>query len=561
MFTQISRGLIRGKSAFLTINPSPINVLRFGWVKYFHLTSKIIEGAINVYKKKTSAEDFAANIIGSSIVGSAINNRLYLNKLSSLTSRGYLVAKERSNWKLQGLGASRRTWITNIDKSLVNDRIVKPLTIIYHDAHKAGKHIDLHMGHLSLIYRVSGKPVERKIQYNNKGLLTEESKKALIAHIQKEIAKNARVPQNHDHTISNARCSWKFDPDDSSTGYGSGKTRQIVIQDKVEFYHPEVKSSLHIYAPVLNKHQGLYLYQIYPGKNNSAPILIFGNLIPLDDNYKDRLHLKLIPSLDEFKSKVDVKTTTIKEDGASCYFSSNGQGFKFFSPRFSIVTGHRVEYTYKIAELADKGHPLSPQGMGELLFYKKFLWIKHYLSAAEIGGILNSYQVRPSYIYPDIKVYRMDKWNNKSVIDLPFFKNRKLQNKMVSNLKGFWSVVRLAKPKKNNYIEGYVATIKDSSILDGSKVKFKDNEFDWKIDSINLSITDKNRIAGVINCTSLESGKQYNLGPGSIGTQEECIQMINKPLNYVGKVIKVSGYRQHEGRAAKIVAYHLDKGI
>ena len=556
MLTNISKGLIRGKSAFLTITPSPMRLFKVKWISYLLPLISLAKGAIRVVKNETSTMDFIADDIGI-YLGNRISRYILLGKINTVTSRTFSVVQERPNWKLLGLGATRRTWVTVNDKSFIDQRIVKKLVIIYHDANKAGRHIDVHLGHLSLVYRVTSKPFENDIRFSNQGRLTEASKQLLLNHVRQEIAKNARVPQNHDHTIKNAKMDWSYDAQlTKEKGYGAGPTRQIIAEDTVEFYHPEVTSSLHMYAPILNPDQGLYLYKIHDGK---TPILIFGKLIPLDDNYKDRLHLKLIPTLKEFKSKVDIKTTTIKEDGASCYFSSNGQGFKFFSPRFSSVTGHRIEYSFKLAELADKGHPMNPQGMGELLFYKKLLWLKQYLTAAEIGGILNSNQVRPRNIYPDLKVYRMDKWNSQSVIDLPFFENRSLQQQMIKDLGSKWNIVKLASPRNNSNIEGYVATTKGGSILEGSKVKFKDNEFDWKIDSINLSITDKNRIAGVINCTSLESGKQYNLGPGSIGTQDECLKMISKPLDYVGKVIKVSGYRQHEGRAAKLISYHLDK--
>ena len=552
MLEAISKSFIHSKSSFSLITPSPLNLFKLPWLRFALIGKRFIKGAIDVKNGKNVAE-----AIGCSL-GSGVLNTLYINRCRNLNTRAYNCASMYiPNLNYNGLGATRRSWIDSKDKGL-DGRIIKKLIMVYHDA--SIKHVDVHLGHLSMVYRITGKPIESQIKFNSKGMLTEDSIQALLNHVRSEIKKNARVPWNHDHTIANAKVQWAYDPTlKARMHYGSGPTRQVFLEDKVEFYHPEVTSSLHMCAPKINADQGLYIYQIYPGNGKSAPILIWGNLIPLDDNYPDRLHLKLIPTLEEFKSKVDIKTTTIKEDGASCYFSSNGQGFKFFSPRFSKVTNHRIEYGFKLTELADKGHPMCPQGMAELLFYKNFFGLKQYLSSAEIGGILNSNQVRPRNIYPDLKVYRMDKWNNKSVIDLPFFENRKLQLQMIKNLGGKWNIVKLAKPIYNNNIEGYVATINNGNILEGSKVKFKDNEFDWKIDSINLSITDKNRIAGVISCTSLESGKHYNLGPGSIGTQNECIQMINKPLNYIGKVIKVSGYRQHEGRAAKLIEYHLDK--
>lgn len=253
----------------------------------------------------------------------------------------------------------------------------------------------------------------------------------------------------------------------------------------------------------------------------------------------------------------------------------NESGIKFFSPRISKETEHRIEYTYKVPELAELKSNKNPIGMGELLFWKRtkigkllqyfspfgFKSIsRKYLSPAEIGGILNSDKIRPRYIYPDLKVYRIDTINNIDVSKTTFWENRNLINDLCNEINSPLfkpTEFTLAYPHMDH--EGYVGVPEGKSINEGYKFKFRKNEFDWKIDSIDFYLSEKGNIAGVVNCTSLESGNKYKLGPGSIGTVDECIDMMNNPNNYVGKTIKVAGFHGHEARGAKLIMFHLDK--
>jgi hypothetical protein len=575
MLENISRGLCKGRSAFVTITPSPINLLKFKWIKFLKPIPPIISGII----QKKSLE----TILGESIAH-VVSDRLFLHKAKSIVTRGFTIGQERPNWKLEGLGATRRTWVTVNDRDFSDERIVKKLVIVYHHANKAGKHIDVHLGHLSLVYRVTGKPFEKDLKFNNQGRLTEASKQLLLNHVRSEIAKNARVPWNHDHTISNAKADWSFDESLSQTeGYGSGPTRQIIAEDTVEFYHPEVKSSLHMYAPLLNPDQGLYIYKIYEGNGKSAPILIFGNLIPRDEKFQDRLHLTMIQEKDfksDFLRRVDHATITRKFDGASAYFSGTGEiekghSFKVFSPRMSKVTGHRIEYTYKAPELATNGAQFKAVGMGEMLFWKStavgrvlslFGWrgpehlAWNYLSAAGIGGILNSNQTRPRDVYPELRVYRIDRFEGKDTGGLPFFANRAIQTNLVQNLdQRFWKVVNIVRPRKNTNWEGLVGVPEGLSINDGLKCKWWADANDWEVIRQELEITPKGNIGGVVWFRSLESGKEFKLGPGGLGDVDRQTQFLHD--NLIGQVFKVHGRNGHEGRAAKIVDDHLDKGV
>ena len=577
---QINKGLIRGRSAFVALTPGPLSLFNLSWIGLIKpvpaLVSDIVQG-------KPVHE-----LIGN-LVGHFASKKLFQDQIKALVKRSLLIAQERPNWKLfklGGLGATRRSFVSGLDRSLVDGRIVKELTIVYHHANKAGKHIDVHIGATSMVYRVTGKPVEEKIAFNNKGMLTEASKEALLDHVRAEIKMNARVPQNHDHTVSNARASWAYDPSlANSSGYGEGPTRQIILSDKVEYYHPDVKSSLHMYAPKLNPDQGLYTYQIYPGSGKSAPILIFGNLIPRDEAFKDRLHLKMIQDADfekDFLRRIDHDTVSRKYDGASCYITGSGEvenhhSFKVFSPRMSTKTGHRIEYTYKIAEIADKGINVKTQSMGELMFWERttvgrmlapfgirgpevVAW--NYLPASSIAGILNSNEVRSRSVFPEIRLYRVDKWNGQNVNGLPFFENRELQQQIVDRLQSpFLKVVKLVRPTKNTNWEGLVGVPEGLSVNDGLKVKWWADANDWKVESVELKLSDKGNVSGVVWFRSLESDKLFKLGPGGLGGVDRQLEFMDNPLGMVGRVFKVHGRNGHEGRAAKIVDPHMDKGI
>lgn len=569
---RISKGLVKGRGGFLSFAPGPISILK---PKYAKLAGRAMMayGLGKQLSKHKPLEDIIGQGIGMDLL--ARTGKARINKWINRTSRSLGNREFRLSWR--GLNKVSRTWYSDYDQSSFDDRIIRKLTVVYHDAEKAGKHIDVHLGHLSLVYRVSGKPLENEIKFNSKGELTQGAKNAILQHLRGEFRNNSRVPWNHDHSVSNAECSWL--PGTSTKGYGAGVTRQVVFSDKVEFYHPSVRSSLHFYAPLFNSSQGMYIYQLYPGTEKKTPILVCGNLIPRDQNFKDRLHLKMIQDEEfdrKFVSLIDKETVTRKYDGASTYFSSNGEGFKFFSPRESKVTGHRIEYTFKVPELADKISQNELVGMGELLFWRRtsigwltwalgwrgleFLCWK-YISAAEVGGILNAAKVRKRWIFPELRTYRMDKWNGKDVSFLPFHTNRELQKRLEKEVKHpFWKMVKKGPLVKVGSWEGLVAVPPGLSINDGIKIKWRGDLHDWQIDKVSFYLSEKQNIAGIIECTSLESGRKFNLGPGQVGTADRCMNMLENPQDWEGVVLKVSGFHAHEGRAAKVQDIHPDKG-
>lgn len=565
----ICLGLSKSFNPFISLAPSPFGIFKFKYAKAVQRLLSVILDANMLCNGKELDDIIAKHLAGVAINKIKAKPKLYVKK-------SFMMAQVRS----------RRTLLDPVIQEIErgnDNRIVRRMRIMYHDANKAQKHLDVHIGRTSLIYRITGKPVESKIKFNNKGQLTEESKKALIEHVKYEVSRNSRVAQNLDHTITNAKCSW-YVGEKGITGYGSGLTRQLVAESDVEFYHHHVRSSEHVYAPLLFGGQGTYLYQIYPGTDTGVPILIWGKLIPRDEKFKDRLHLKLIQPEEfetKYKGRIDASTNTRKYDGASCYFTSNGQGFKFFSPRYSKETNHRIEYTFKVPELAERGSTSKPQGMGELLFWKRtnlgrlshglLGWrgpeglCFNYLRAAEIGGVLNSNNVRRRDIYPEIRIYRIDRFCGINTYDLEFHKNRDLQKQLNKELKTkHFTPVAKAKPTKNkttNSWEGFVGAAQGTSINEAFKIKWWADANDWKIISNNLSLNKNGNIQGVVWFKSLDSGKEFKLGPGQIGNFDQNMALISAGNNAIGMVAKVHGRLGHEGRAAKLVEWHLDKGV
>ena len=567
MLDIVSFGLVRGLDGFLEVSPGLGQLAKARWLKRVWQAKSVVQHIIPVLKGERDISEAIGRYAGGKIF-----NRM-LNPVSTIITKAHLRAKvKRKTTKVNGIGG--RTWIDPLVDADSNGRVIKNMVIIYHDANKAGKHIDIHIGHLSFIMRVSGKPVEKQLKFNNKGELTQVSKDALMNHVRKEIASHSRVPQNLDHSISNAKCTWNIGTK-GLNGYGSGNTRQIVSESKVEFYHTHLNSSLHMYAPIITPHQGLYLYQIYNGQSTGVPICIWGVLNPRDENFKDRLHLKMTQEkdFDKFKAKTDSKTITEKIDGASSYAVQTNEGTKLYSPRTSKTTGRHIEYTFKVPEISNAKGPQSV-GMGELTFYKnticsKALWtlfhirsntVWNRLSAAEIGGVLNSHAIRPKNIYPILHLYRIDRYNSKDISNLDFFSNRRYQY-LVSQTSKYISVVPFTKPwiTKLFAMEGIVAVPKGKSIDSAYKLKWNGDEIDMIITKIDFSLSDKNRVQGNITATYLD--KEYNFGPGQTGDTDTCISLLSNPTKYIGTVIKTVPRRGGVARASRITEFHLDKGL
>jgi hypothetical protein len=537
----LTEGLINAADSYSFMTPYWEEATAIKWLVKAMKIRRMVKKALPVIKGEQS-------------LGTAVGNHL-AGKVIHKTA-GKIFNKAVA--KVQEETVSNTSHLIDPKRSWFNERGNIDITIVYHDAYKAQKHLDIHFGNgTSFIIRVSGKPVESKIKYNNKGELTQASKDALIEHIRNEVAGRSRLPQNLDHNPDEAKISWAYG-DGPKEGYGSGETRQVILQTKGTIFKISDKKgqTAEMWIPAIDPNKSMYIHKLYNGDEKRAPIAVWGFLkSEAPKKLEDRLHLKMISpdEFDKFKEKTDAATTTRKYDGASCYIVV-GKRTTVWSPRISKETGERIEYTPKVWEIADMQHSSKPIAMGELLFKKN----GRYLKAHEIGGILNSNQVRPDDVVPEIRLYRVDKWKGKDVHNLPFFKNRELQLKMAQK-SSILDVVDLVPQEIIKSWEGLVAVPKGLSINEGYKIKWFQDPDDWKVKKVDLAISEKGNIKGVVWFESLTSGKEFKLGPGQIGSFDANMDIINNPHLYEGRVAKVISRNGHEGRAAKLVEWHLDK--
>lgn len=446
-------------------------------------------------------------------------------------------------------------------KSINRSWIDKPgkhqMVIVYHDATRAGAHIDTHIGNLSMIHRVKPE-LKEKLKFNTTGALTVDSKKAILDHVRSEVQNRSRVPQNLDHSLKEARQTWvKGDPADKS--YGAGKTRQIVHESTVDVYKAGKDSPIEMYAPAINPDKSVYIHKLYPGDEKRAPILIWGAKTNKPPKFEDRLHLKTIKPEDIHK--LDDMHTTVKYDGASAHVVIGPKGTTVWSPRTSKKTGEHIEYTPKLGDISHIKSNETITGMGELLFTKEGK--KGYLSAAEIGGVLNSHKLLPDDVKPEIRLYRVDRVGRKSTKDLPVEENRKYQLHVAKLSPKHFKLAEEISPEtaKARGHEGVVAVPKGKGVNEGYKVKWRTDEHDWEIKKIDFKTGEKGGIAGVAHLKSLESGKDFKLGPGQMGNHTLVKHMMKNPDAYTGVVVKVHSHRGHEGRASKVIDFHMDKGV
>lgn len=557
--TIVNGQLISAKPYFKKLSP--------GWTSLFVGRAAIVARAIKTgmsaidayrtYKSGTPLATATGGFIGGQIIRSICRP---MKKRVKKTHVMVIKQAKHDVWRKNGLGG--RTWLTTTGHH--------QMVIVFHDANRAGPHIDVHIGRMSFVYRVKPE-LYSQLRYNREGYLTEDSRKLIINHIRGEIANGSRVPQNLDHSLSNARSTW-VNGDRNGRNYGDGVTRQVVLESTVDIYKAHEGGPIEMFAPALNASTSLYLYPLYPGDDKRAPIAIWGQKSAGPSTvFTDRLHLQMIDpkDMDVLMSKGDMSTSTAKYDGSSCYVIIKKDGTTVWSPRTSVKTGKQIEYTPKINSLAHahtNGETIV--AMGELLFKQK-TWRTYvpgmsdpYLPQSIGSGILNANAVLPKNIQPEIRLYRVDKVGRTNTSNMNFWDNRVLQFAAAS-FHQHLKVVELMSPEQAlaNGFEGVVVVPEDSSVNEGFKMKWWADANDWRIDSIDLYPGEKGGIAGVVWFTSLESGKQFKLGPSNLGDRDFQMQMIDNPDHYIGAVAKVSGRQGHEGRAAKMIALHDDKGL
>lgn len=547
-FDFIENEFIEAEGIFKAISPGISDVLAGEAAVVYRVVTTVFSWIrkIQAVNQGKPVADLIGEEIGGKIIGKAVSpiRKVVIELHQDVLGTIQIEPKKDSK---------KRTWIEQPGKTT--------MVVVFHDAKKAGPHIDIHIGQLSVVYRLP-EPLYQQLKFNKDGMLTEDSKKAIINHVKSEIASGKKIPQNLDHAPENARESWvNGDPDDKS--YGAGKTRQVVSESVVDVYKTSKDGPIEFYAPVLNPHRAMYIYKVYPGDEKKAPILIIGNKSHHPPKFEDRLHLKLVhpEDLEKLIAKSDMETSTAKYDGASAYIVIGPKGTTVWSPRISSKTGEQIEYTPKINRISDITSPDTIVGMGEIVFTRD--GEEGYLSSSTISGLLNSNKILPDDIHCEIRLYRIDQMNKKDTKDLSFWENRALQEQVSDLRPEVIKVVELMDPEtaKDQGFEGVVAVPSSGSINDGYKVKWWGDTNDWVIDSVEFKTGPKGGIAGVIWLTSLESGKKFKLGPGQMGDRELCEEIMAHPERFIGTVVEVQSRQGHEGRAAKVLGFHQDKGM
>jgi len=547
----IGKAFSNGRGVFKSITPSPVSFLKGKPQKLFKMIfSGMYYNSFIKQIQKTNMSELTGAVIAGAVIDKYVRT-----PVKSIVLKGFeMTTPNEQKWiplNERHLFFSKRTWFPKTGK--------QKLVLIYHEA--THKHVDIHFEDgTSLIIRVSGKPVESEIKFNKDGVLTEKSKLALMNHIRGEIANNSRVPQNYDHDFEEARMSWYKGEEDgpAEESYGSGRTRQIISIEDIEILkiYDGPGQNVEMYAPSLNSNHLVYIHKLYPGDEKTAPITIFGTMTSTIEDKFGKLHLKYEKNLEKFKSLVDPESITEKLDGSASAVHITAKSTRVFSHRIGKETGKPIEYTGKLGDLIQlKGNY---DCYAETIFEEKDIFGRwQVLPSSKISGILNSNKVLPDNIRPRLYLYRVDKFNGENVTNLSFAENRKLQYE-IAKLHPTLDVVPLASPVQRKGIEGYVGVPFGKSINEGVKFKFKGDEFDWKITSIDFSITDKDRVAGVVHCVN-EAGKAFKLGPAQMGNFEFCKELMAEPEKYIGRVIKVDCLEAHEGRSAKFKEFHQDK--
>ena len=556
--------LIEAKDPYLSISPGPTAVMKHVVMRRSYMAFKIAIKIVKSRKKNEEWRTIAMNSFSGPITGKL--SAPFMRPIQTRVAQTYVWASYHSGPGLV-IGAESKPDAKGEGRTWIDEPGRYKMVIVYHEANKAGPHIDVHIGHVSIIYKVKPDLYEQH-KFNSDGSLTNASKAKIIEHVRSEVANGARTPQNLDHPDDQATYSW-LTPEDGPDGYGSGLSRQVVSESEIDVYKAYQDGPIEFFAPAISPNHSLYLYQIYPGDEKRVPICIWGMKNHHAPQVEERLHLKMIDpaDLDRYEEKMDMSTSTAKYDGSSVYLLIDKKGTTAWSPRISKKTGERIEYTPKINGLAAVGTngttDTSMVVMGELMFYREGKHgEKEFLDHATSGGILNSHDLLPEDVKPVVVVYRVDRVGRNKTVDMEFWEQRELANEIVSKNPEHLMLPELMSPQeaKAQGYEGVVVCRPGEGVTTAYKTKWWTDNSDWVVDSVDFVYSDKGNVSGVVRMTDLETGKHFNMGPGQMGDRAFCEHMMVNSEDYVGTVFKVRSRHGHVGRAAKVVEIHPDKG-
>jgi hypothetical protein len=432
------------------------------------------------------------------------------------------------------------------------DAGMSSMVIVYHEGNKAGRHIDIHIGRMSIVKRL---PDNVKLSFDGRGHLTQVSKDKLMDIVRTEFRNRARIAQNLDHSPSDARFEWHGEGNGPS-GYGSGPIREVISDEPIYIYNGE--NAMHFSAPHIVNNKPLFMYQLYPGTDKRAPIMSIGYKDPDIPVLRDKVDFKFDHDLNSFMKGVgNDGDFRIKYDGSSCYIIATPHGTRIYSPRTSEKDGKNIEYSSKLPGVEKIKTPTKWIGMGELLMTRN----GKYLENAEQGGVLNAMKMPPKGMEWEIRVYRTDSINGNRVGDITQEENIGYIKELIKAGHGHLKVpekVPIQLIGRTQNIEGVIGVPKGKPLSEGHKLKWRTELQDGIIKDVGFKPGPNGGIEGVITYEDWHTGGVYHTSSGL--SHEAKMAMADNKEAMIGVVMRLKGFRGHPGRAAIFQDFHQDKG-
>lgn len=480
--------------------------------------------------------------------------------------------------------------------------------LVFHEADRAGPHLEAYLEYEGTAYNIGVKRlspavledlgITRTHHRGEPNWLTQASCERLKAYWAQEFGLNQTrwLAQSTDHQPHEARMGWGR-REDGVVGYGAGEMRQVLDECEVVFH--TTGKSVEFHDPLIDRHRKAFVFKSMP-KTEARPSNILGvgrkENPPRPDVPKP--DLTMVQDLEVYRRRVGPGGThTRKLDGASALFESGPKGTQSWSPRISKVTGAAIMYDHKIGSVvglttAERTlwgaeiltHSLRPDWWWLVALPTAFVnafeqsrvaplmtpwqhqvWITN--SAAVTGGLLNSHRTIPDTIRVTVHPYVVAKVGRTWLVDEPYHDNyRRVVTlaQLHADLQAVPLVAEhdLAQIVQQAGVEGLVGVPAGASLLDGGyKLKIRGDGFDWVVERVELEPGENGGVAGVVWFRSLESGRLYKMGGGPLGPMDRRRDMLAHPEKYEGRVYEVASFEGHEGRAARIVREHPDKGV
>jgi len=447
---------------------------------------------------------------------------------------------------------------------------------VYHEADRAGPHLDLYLDDGHLAHNIGVKRLPAPLKTNRLGKLTAAAKQQAIRVLGRELENRAWLAQSTTHTPAQARAEWG--PGKGPQGYGAGPVRELISDLEVEVVSDGQKASWTDWEAFPDS--AAYVFKIMrEGPTRSKNILALGTKRSKVPRFEERLHLKFDKTEDEFLRRLGPGALlTEKEDGAACHILIDHNGLRAWSPRTSVETGRRIEYTSKLGSLADTTSPVATRAMGELLFRRPGTWATLLFKAIgapqqllkgagkiasfnEIGSLLNANRLPPRGWKPEIVIYRVDHIRRQKVLAEPYDEHMercKALAKLHPRLRAPTIISAEDLPDLfRSGSEGAVGVAAGASIVNGRKFKFREEMQDGIIRGISFRPGQNGGVEGVVYYEDDKTGQMYKTASGF--NRQLKLDMAARPSTYIGRTMLLAGFTGHAARAAVFRGFHQDK--